>query len=71
MSRDKKKNGKKKKSRGKKVLAVLAVLLVLFWSGLVSGNRKYLWENEIQQGGNACRGAFEGKWRGEYSADWK
>lgn len=47
MSRDKKKNGKKKKSRGKKVLAVLAVLLVLFGAvwylaiGSIYGKMRY------------------------------
>ena len=47
MSRDKKKNGKKKKSRGKRVLAVLAVLLVLFGAvwylaiGSIYGKMRY------------------------------
>lgn len=47
MSRDKKKDGKKKKSRGKKILTVLAVLLVLFGAvwylaiGSIYGKMKY------------------------------
>ena len=47
MSRDKEKNGKKKKSRGKKVLTVLAVLLVLFGAvwylaiGSIYGKMRY------------------------------
>lgn len=47
MSRDKKKDGKKKKSRGKKILTVLAVLLVLFGAvwylaiGSIYGKMRY------------------------------
>ena len=64
MSRDKKEKWKEEIPGGKKVLTVLAVLLVLFGSSLVSGNQKYLRENEIQQGGKRLPGSLFGKENG-------